>query len=63
MSNNSSFNELISAIEDFNVSLNSKNIQSVKSDIFKINLTSVLYSLLNEIEKMGPKAPKLLEEV
>lgn len=63
MSNNSSFNELISAIEDFNNNLNSKNIQVVKNDIFKINLTSVLYSLLNEIEKMGPKAPKLLEEV
>lgn len=64
MKKNSSFNELISAIEDFNSNL-SDNIQNIKNDLFKINLISVLYNLMNEIEKIGEisKASKLLEEV
>lgn len=64
MKNNSSFNELISAIEDFNSNLND-NIQNIKNDLFKINLISVLYNLMTEIEKIGEnaKASKLLDEV
>jgi len=64
LKNNSSFNELISAIEDFNSNLND-NIQNIKNDLFKINLISVLYNLMTEIEKIGEnaKASKLLDEV
>jgi len=40
-------------------------MQLIKNDYFKINLISVLYTLINEIEKIGEmsKASKLLEEV